>query len=65
MTRTLLYGGRVFDGTGAAPEAADVVLEGDRIVEVGSGLDGDIGIDVSGRTVLPTLTVRPAAGNWR
>ncbi|MDQ1733404.1 MAG: hypothetical protein QOK10_3563 [Pseudonocardiales bacterium] len=51
--RILLHGGQVFDGTGAAPATADVVIADGRIVDVGSGLDGDRGIDVTGRTVLP------------
>ena len=38
MTRTLLTGGLVFDGTGAPPAEADVLIEGGRIVEVGTGL---------------------------
>jgi len=33
--RTLVAGGRVFDGTGAAPVEADVVVEDGRIAEVG------------------------------
>jgi imidazolonepropionase-like amidohydrolase len=53
--RALFSGGQVFDGTGAAPAAADVVVEDGRIVEVGSGLDGDELVDVSGRTLLPGL----------
>ena len=53
--RTLFAGGRVFDGTGAAIAEADVVVEGERIVEVGPGLDGDEAVDVSGRTLLPGL----------
>jgi imidazolonepropionase-like amidohydrolase len=55
MTRIVLRGGRVFDGTGADPAAADVALEGDRIVGLGTGLDGDEEIDVRGRTVLPGM----------
>ncbi len=51
--RILLHGGRVFDGTGAPPEPADVVVEGGRIHDVGPGLDGDVAVDVSGATVLP------------
>jgi imidazolonepropionase-like amidohydrolase len=51
--RTLLHGGTVFDGTGSAPAQADVVLADGLIVEVGQGLDGDDGVDVSGRTILP------------
>ena len=55
MARIVLHGGRVFDGTGADPADADVVLEDGRIVEVGPGLDGDEGVDVRGRTLLPGL----------
>jgi imidazolonepropionase-like amidohydrolase len=53
MTRTVLSGGRVFDGTGSQVAAADVAIEADRIVDVGTGLDGDEQVDVSGLTVLP------------
>jgi imidazolonepropionase-like amidohydrolase len=45
----------VFDGTGADAADADVVLEDGRIVDVGPSLDGDDGVDVSGRTLLPGL----------
>ncbi len=55
MTRTVLAGGRVFDGTGAAPAEADLAIVDDRIVEVGPGLDGDERVDVAGRTLLPGL----------
>jgi imidazolonepropionase-like amidohydrolase len=51
----LLTGGRVFDGTGAPPGEADVLVEGDRILEVGPGLDGDEVVDVGGRHLLPGL----------
>lgn len=54
-TRTLLRGGRVFDGTGAALAEADVVVAEGRIVDVGPGLDGDDEVDVTGRVVLPGL----------
>jgi imidazolonepropionase-like amidohydrolase len=53
MTRTVLRGGAVFDGTGSDPRRADVLIDGDHIAAVGTGLDGDLEIDVSGRTVLP------------
>ena len=53
MSRTLLTGGRVFDGTGAPPAEAEVLIEGGRIVEVGAGLDGDEAVDVGGRHLLP------------
>lgn len=55
MTRTVLAGGRVFDGTGVAPAAADVAIEDGRIVDVGTGLDGDVAVDATGKTILPGL----------
>jgi imidazolonepropionase-like amidohydrolase len=55
MTRTILRGGRVFDGTGSDPADADVAVEDDRIVGLGTGLDGDLDVDVTGRTILPGL----------
>jgi imidazolonepropionase-like amidohydrolase len=53
MTRTVLSGGRVFDGTGAPVAEADVVIEEGRIADVGIGLDGDEQVDVSGQTLVP------------
>ena len=55
MTRTLLSGGWVFDGTGSPPREADVLVEDGRILEVGPGLDGDEAVDVGGRHLLPGL----------
>ena len=55
MSRTVLTGGRVFDGTGSDPERADVAIEDGRIVELGTGLDGDVEVDVRDRTVLPGM----------
>jgi imidazolonepropionase-like amidohydrolase len=55
MTRTVLTGGRVFDGTGSDPAFADVAVEDGRIVALGTGLDGDIEVDVRDRTILPGL----------
>jgi imidazolonepropionase-like amidohydrolase len=55
VSRIVLRGGRVFDGTGGGVAQADVAFEGGRIVEVGPGLDGDEGIDVTGSTLLPGL----------
>ena len=55
MTRLLIHGGRVFDGTGTAPAAADVAIEDGRIRHVGSGLDGDEAVDAGGLTILPGL----------
>jgi imidazolonepropionase-like amidohydrolase len=53
MTRTVLSGGQVFDGTGSPAAVADVVISDGRIAEVGIGLDADEQVDVSGLTLLP------------
>ena len=53
--RTVFAGGLVFDGTGSEPQPADVVVSGDRIVEVGTGLDGDEAVDYAGRALLPGM----------
>ncbi len=55
MTRILFGGGLVFDGTGIPPIPTEVVVEDGRILEVGSGLDGDEVMDLAGRTLLPGL----------
>jgi imidazolonepropionase-like amidohydrolase len=55
MTRVVFHGGRIVDGTGATVADGDLLIEDGRIVEVGSGLDGDEGIDCSGRTLVPGL----------
>jgi len=55
MTRILLAAGRVLDGTGADPFEADVAVEGGRIVAIGSDLDADERLDISGKTILPGL----------
>lgn len=55
MTRTVFTGGMVFDGTGATPGPADIVVEDGRVVDVGAGLDGDQVVDCTGTTVLPGL----------
>lgn len=53
--RTVFTGGRVFDGTGAAPADADLLIEDGRILEVGPGLVGDAAVSVGGKTLLPGL----------
>ena len=55
VSRILFSGGTVVDGTGAPPAPADVVIEGDRILDVGTGLDGDEQVDATGRTLVPGL----------
>jgi imidazolonepropionase-like amidohydrolase len=53
--RTVLAGGHVFDSVGGTIAAGDVAMEGNRIVGVGPGLDGDKSVDCSGLTLLPGL----------
>ena len=53
--RTVFANGQVFDGSGSEPADADVVVEDGRIVDVGTGLDGDEVVDCAGATVLPGL----------
>jgi imidazolonepropionase-like amidohydrolase len=53
--KTLLSGGQVFDPRSGKLSDADVVIEDGRIADVGSGLDGDRSVDVSGRALLPGL----------
>jgi imidazolonepropionase-like amidohydrolase len=53
--RTVFRGGRIFDGTGSPVTDADVVVEGDRILDVGAGLDGDESVDCTSKTFLPGL----------
>jgi imidazolonepropionase-like amidohydrolase len=55
MTRLVFRGGNVFDGTGSAPSAAEVAVDGGRIVDVGTGLDGDEAVELDGATLLPGL----------
>ncbi|MDG1410089.1 MAG: amidohydrolase family protein [Acidimicrobiales bacterium] len=53
MTSTVFSGGQIFDGTGAAPQRGDIRVEHGRIVEIGTGLGGDLEIDVTGKTLFP------------
>jgi N-acyl-D-aspartate/D-glutamate deacylase len=50
---TVIKNGLVVDGTGNPGFLADVLIEGDRVTEIGSNLQGDIVIDASGRVVAP------------
>ena len=50
----IIRGGQVIDGTGAAPVAADIAIEGDRIVQIGPVQgSGRHTIDASGKIVCP------------
>jgi imidazolonepropionase-like amidohydrolase len=53
VTRTVLSGGRIFDGTGSAIAEADIVIGDGKIIDVGVRLDGDEQVDVRGLAVLP------------
>ncbi len=53
--KTVFTGGDVFDSPGATTSRADLVIEDGRIVDVGTGLDGDQEVDVSGKCLLPGL----------
>ena len=53
MTRTLFTNGRIFDGTGSPLAEGEVLVEDGRILEVGSGLDGDEAVDLGGKALLP------------
>lgn len=60
MSRTIFTGGQVFDGTGVPAFPGEVVVEGDRIVDVRQGHhpdhhDGAEVVDVAGRTVMPGM----------
>ena len=55
MARTLFQGGSIFDGSGSDPATGDLVVEDGRVVDIGSGLDGDEAVDVAGCTILPGL----------
>jgi len=55
VARTVFRGGSIFDGSGSDPATGDLVVEDGRVVDIGSGLDGDEAVDVAGSTILPGL----------
>ncbi len=60
MARTVFTGGQVFDGTGAAAFPGEVVIDGDRVVEVRQGHHPDLHgghdvVDATGHTVMPGM----------
>jgi imidazolonepropionase-like amidohydrolase len=59
MVRTVFTHGLVFDGSGTAPEPGEVVVEGDRVVEVHAGWRDEHGadrvVDATGCTVMPGM----------
>jgi imidazolonepropionase-like amidohydrolase len=63
MSRTVLYGGRVFDGAGSPVANGDVAFEGGRIVAVGTGLDGDDGLIEGPRMRIAITILSQTAGH--
>jgi imidazolonepropionase-like amidohydrolase len=68
MSRTLFRDVRVIDGTGTAPFAADVLIEGNRIKKIGQNLpaEGADEVDGGGATLMPGLVeahAHPSFGN--
>ncbi|NML05879.1 amidohydrolase family protein [Sphingomonas sp. G-3-2-10] len=61
MRRIILKNGRIFDGSGSASFTGSVLIEGDRIAQVGRGNEGLIGagdaeiVDCAGATVMPGM----------
>lgn len=61
LGRTLIRNARIFDATGAAPFAGDLVVEGSRIAAVSpagtaQAADGDTVIDAAGMFCMPGMT---------
>ncbi|MDH3606753.1 MAG: amidohydrolase family protein [Acidimicrobiia bacterium] len=54
MTRTLFHGGTIVDPVLGRTES-DLVIEDDRIVEIGSSLDGDEAVDCTDKYLFPGL----------
>lgn len=53
MARVLLQGGSVLDVASGGVSTADVVIDGDRIVDVGPRMDGDESVDCAGQLLVP------------
>src|SRR5260370_3411983 len=49
----VIRGGTVIDGTGAPGRVADVAIDGHRVADIGSKLDGARELDASGHVVTP------------
>lgn len=55
--KTLFKGGLIYDGTGARPYTGDVLIEDNRIIEVGKDIEqkADKTVDISGCQICPGL----------
>ena len=64
--RTLLKNGKLYDGTGAAPVKADILIENDRIARIGAALEeeADRVIELDGRSVAPGFIDGHSHNDW-
>ena len=64
--KTLLRNGKVYDGSGAEPYFADILIEGDRISKIGPGLQetADKTIDCDGLAVSPGFIDVHSHNDW-
>ncbi len=55
--KTLFKNGIIYDGSGAAPQKGDVLIEGDVILRVGGNIEeaADRTVDISGKQICPGL----------
>lgn len=62
----LLKNAKLYDGTGAQPFTADILLEGDRIARIGEHLDAaaDRMIDLSGKSAAPGFIDGHSHNDW-
>ena len=64
--RQILKNAKIYDGTGAAPYTADILLEGDRIARIAEGIDlpADQVIDLKGKSVAPGFIDGHSHNDW-
>lgn len=55
MNRTVIRGGKIYDGMGGDPYTADLAIENGKIREIGYRLTGDRIIDAGGLAVIPGI----------
>ena len=64
--RQLLKNAKIYDGTGAAPFAGDLLLEGDRIAQIPAAIDApaDRAVDLGGLSVAPGFIDAHSHNDW-
>lgn len=64
--QTLLKNGRIYDGTGGEPFTGDILMEGDRILEIGQGMEcpGAKIVDLDGLSVAPGFFDGHSHNDW-